>query len=70
VAIAEGFLPTDVCVSDPRRGSARPAHTARRPPAQADMLIAVTAALHGLTLATRDERDFEDCGVTVVNPFD
>jgi predicted nucleic acid-binding protein len=41
-----------------------------RPRAQADMLIAATAALHGLTLATRDERDFEDCGVTVVNPFD
>jgi predicted nucleic acid-binding protein len=40
-----------------------------RPRAQADMLIAATAALHGLTLATRNERDFEDCGVTVVNPF-
>jgi toxin FitB len=37
--------------------------------AQADMLIAATAALHGLTLATRNERDFEDCGVTVINPF-
>lgn len=36
---------------------------------QADMLIAATAAWHGLTLATRNERDFEDCGVTVVNPF-
>lgn len=40
-----------------------------RPRAQADMLIAATAALHGLTLATRNERDFEACGVTVVNPF-
>jgi len=40
-----------------------------RPRAQGDMLIAATAALHGLTLATRNERDFEDCGVTVVNPF-
>ncbi|HEX2689321.1 MAG TPA: type II toxin-antitoxin system VapC family toxin [Kofleriaceae bacterium] len=37
--------------------------------AQADMLIAATAALHGLTLATRNERDFKGCGVTVVNPF-
>ncbi|HEY0993888.1 MAG TPA: type II toxin-antitoxin system VapC family toxin [Kofleriaceae bacterium] len=36
---------------------------------QADMLIAATAALHGLTLATRNERDFDDCGVTVINPF-
>lgn len=36
---------------------------------QADMLVAATAAWHGLTLATRNERDFDDCGVTVVNPF-
>jgi predicted nucleic acid-binding protein len=39
------------------------------PRTQADMLIAATAAVHGLTLATRNERDFEDCGVTVINPF-
>jgi predicted nucleic acid-binding protein len=37
--------------------------------AQPDMLIAATAAVHGLTLATRNERDFEDCGVSVINPF-
>ncbi len=36
---------------------------------QADMLIAATAAQHGLTLATRNERDFRDCGVAVLNPF-
>jgi predicted nucleic acid-binding protein len=40
-----------------------------RPRTQADMLVAATAALHGLMLATRNERDFSDCGVTVVNPF-
>jgi len=33
------------------------------------MLIAATAVVHGLTLATRNERDFADCGLTVVNPF-
>jgi predicted nucleic acid-binding protein len=37
---------------------------------QADMLIAATAALHGLSLATRNVRDFGDCGIAVVNPFD
>jgi predicted nucleic acid-binding protein len=37
---------------------------------QADMLIAATAAHHGLTLATRNERDFHDCGIAVLNPFD
>jgi len=37
---------------------------------QADMLVAATAQAHQLTLATRNVRDFEGCGITVVNPFD
>jgi predicted nucleic acid-binding protein len=37
---------------------------------QADMLIAATAAQHGATLATRNVRDFEGCGVIVFNPFE
>jgi predicted nucleic acid-binding protein len=37
---------------------------------QADMLIAATAARHGLSVATRNERDFAECGISVVNPFD
>ncbi|MBI4565996.1 MAG: type II toxin-antitoxin system VapC family toxin [Planctomycetes bacterium] len=37
--------------------------------AQADMLIAATALVHGLGLATRHLRDFEGCGVTLINPF-
>jgi predicted nucleic acid-binding protein len=36
---------------------------------QADMLIAATAAAHGLTLATRNVRDFDGCGVAIHNPF-
>jgi predicted nucleic acid-binding protein len=36
---------------------------------QADMLIAATAQAHGLTVVTRNERDFEGCGVPVLNPF-
>lgn len=36
---------------------------------QADMLIAATAAVHNLTLVTRNERDFLSCGVVVINPF-
>ncbi len=34
-----------------------------------DGLIAATAAAHGLTIATRNARDFEGLGVAVVNPF-
>jgi predicted nucleic acid-binding protein len=36
---------------------------------QADMLIAATAAQHGLTLVTRNIRDFEGCGIPVLDPF-
>ena len=51
-------------------GELRAAREARgRRVAQADMLIAATALVHGLGLATRNARDFEGCGVTLVDPF-
>lgn len=40
-----------------------------KPRSQADMLIAATAQIHQLTLVTRNTRDFEGCGVTILNPF-
>ena len=36
---------------------------------QADMLIAATAQVHALTLVTRNERDFDGCGIALLNPF-
>jgi predicted nucleic acid-binding protein len=36
---------------------------------QADMQIAATAQVHALTLVTRNVRDFEDCGIALLNPF-
>lgn len=35
-----------------------------------DMLIAATAWAHGLTLATRNTRDFEGTGIALFNPFE
>lgn len=34
-----------------------------------DSLIAATALVHGLTVATRNDQDFEKAGVKIVNPF-
>ena len=39
----------------------------RRP--DADGLIAATALLHGLALATRNVADFKDTGLTLINPW-
>lgn len=36
---------------------------------QADMLIAATASVFGLTMVTRNARDFEGCGIALLNPF-
>lgn len=34
-----------------------------------DAMIAATARVHGLTIATRNEKDFSHLGVDIVNPF-
>jgi predicted nucleic acid-binding protein len=36
---------------------------------QADMLIAATAAVHGLIVVTRNVSDFDGCGIAILNPF-
>jgi hypothetical protein len=42
---------------------------AGRPIAEMDALIAATALANGATLATRNISDFENCGVSLVNPW-
>jgi predicted nucleic acid-binding protein len=46
-----------------------PAVHAARPLPVVDSLLAATALAHGLTVATRNVKDFVDSGVPVVNPF-
>ncbi|KAK49441.1 recombinase [Caballeronia jiangsuensis] len=43
---------------------------ARHPEPAVDRLIAATALVHGLTVVTRNVRDFERVGVKMLNPFD
>jgi predicted nucleic acid-binding protein len=35
-----------------------------------DALIAATALVHGMTVATRNVADFQPTGVTLINPWD
>ena len=41
-----------------------------RPLGPPDGMIAATAFVHGLTLVTRNVKDFESLGVTILNPWD
>jgi predicted nucleic acid-binding protein len=63
-AFADRALPITKSVS---------AEWGRRPPEYPlpviDSLIAATARTHGLTVATRNVKDFERAGVPVFNPF-
>lgn len=43
--------------------------SALRPLPVIDSLIAATALEHGLTLATRNTKDFKGLGISIVNPF-
>lgn len=43
-------------------------HVPRTRP-ERDAMIAATALVHSCTVATRNEKDFEDTGVAIVNPW-
>jgi predicted nucleic acid-binding protein len=64
VAFADRALPITKSVS--AEWGRRPAD---HPMPVIDSLIAATARAHGLTVATRNVRDFERAGVSVINPF-
>ena len=64
VAFAGRILPVDDAVAEEwgRMSAARPVATV-------DGLLAATAKVHRLTLATRNTADVADLGADVVNPF-
>ena len=64
-SFAERILPVDQAVADEwgRMGAKRPVSTV-------DALLAATAKVHGMTLATRNVSDVTDLGADFVNPFE
>jgi toxin FitB len=41
-----------------------------RPTAPVDLIVAATAVSHDADIVTRNVRDFDGCGVAVINPWD
>jgi predicted nucleic acid-binding protein len=69
VDFGDRLLPVDEHVAD-RGGTVRArALAAGRPMSVMDSLIAATADVHGLTLVTRNIRDFEIWGGPIDNPW-
>jgi predicted nucleic acid-binding protein len=65
VEVSFAFLPMDgICFREWAR-----LMTGRSGPMEGDAMIAATARVHGLTVATRNEKDFKHFGVEILNPF-
>lgn len=64
-SFSERILPIDMTVA--RRGATL--HVPDPRPVR-DSLIAATALVHGMTVATRNVADFASTGVSLVNPWD
>ena len=63
-AFEDRILPVDLAVA--RRCAAL--HVPDPRP-ERDAMIVATALVHGLTLATRNETDFQNMGVQIINPW-
>ena len=66
----EKVIPIDILVARAAGPLLDAARGQGREPGLADMLIAATAHVHGLTVLTRNLRDLAGCGVAVIDPFD
>lgn len=67
---ADRVLPFDSQAAKAYAGIAATRRAAGRPIADADCQIAAIALGLGAGIATRNVKDFEGCGVTVINPWD
>ena len=64
-SFAERVLPVDQAVADEWGRM-----SAKRPVSTVDALMAASAKVHGMTLATRNVSDVADLGADVINPFE
>jgi predicted nucleic acid-binding protein len=62
-------LPFDEAAADAHAEIAAQRRALGRPSSQSDLMIAGIVRSHGATLATRNTRDFQDCGFHVVDPW-
>jgi toxin FitB len=66
----ERLLPFDAKAADRYGDVVAAREWAGRPISVPDAIIASIAWVHRASLATRNVRDFDDCGIQVVNPYD
>lgn len=67
--MAGRVLPYDEAAADAHAEIAAQRRVLGRPSSQSDLMIAGIVRSHGATLATRNTRDFQDCGIALVDPW-
>jgi toxin FitB len=63
-------LPFDMKAAAAYAGIFASRRRAGRPAATVDLMIASVARSHGASVVTRDTGGFEDCGLTLINPWE
>lgn len=67
--LAGRVLPYDSAAADAHAELAAARRAAGKPMGQADAMIAGIVRANGAMLATRNVRDFEDCGIGLIDPW-
>lgn len=69
VRFANRVLAYDSAAADAHAEIAAQRRVQGRPRGQSDMMIAGIVRAHEATLATRNVRDFDDCGIALLDPW-